>query len=109
MESDARIETKREVLAEMNDFEPHQMFKNLLKYDEQASQQTILTLKAVQKFLDVNNIKSASEHLLIQADWHNFFKSQLKTSMPDQMTFQEFVTIVVPQRSQALQNRVMSR
>ena len=34
VESDARIETKREVLAEMNDFEPRKMFNNLLKYDE---------------------------------------------------------------------------
>lgn len=34
VESDARIEEKREVLSEMNDFEPRQMYNSLLKYDE---------------------------------------------------------------------------
>ena len=100
-----KVEIKRELLAEIKDFDPYQMFKSILKYNN--SSDDIMNLKCIQKFLEINHVKSASEYLLLESDWNKFLSIQLKALNQSHLSYSEFLDIILPKQNRSLREKVL--
>ena len=57
IEADKKVDTRREVLAEIMDFEPFSAYQTIIQYDRTAFNEQAINIQALKKFLEVNNTK----------------------------------------------------
>ena len=110
VESEKKVETRREVLAEMQDFEPFSIYQAMLTYDSASRAEQVVNIGCLRKFLEANNAKSSYE-LLAKQDgyWHQLLRYQFKTMNPAQISYTEFLRIILPIRKKRLRERVLKK
>jgi hypothetical protein len=54
IENEKKIEIRKEVIAEMNSFEPFFTYQNILKYENQSRGSGIISLNCFKKFMILN-------------------------------------------------------
>lgn len=50
----------------------------------------------MQKFLEINQVRSASEYLLLETDWNKFLTVQLKALNNSHLSYSEFLDLILP-------------
>ena len=110
IEGEKKVETRREVLAEILDFEPFSIYQAMLNYDPASRAEQVMRISCLKKFLEVNNAKSSYE-LLAKQDgyWQQLLRYQFKTVHPTQISYTEFLRIVLPIRKRRLRDRVLKK
>lgn len=83
IDQEKKVETRREVLCEMTDFEPYSKYLSILKYDK-ANASGIVNAQCFKRFLEYNNLSQGSrDYLLLEQDRELLFEMQFKTKNPN--------------------------
>lgn len=99
IDSHKKVEVRKEVLAEISDFEPMFAYNNMLKYDRTSS---IMTSLCIKRFLQSNNVK-------FEQDLKNFMLYQLNASNPNELPYTEFLRVILPNRRRKLREKVLKK
>ena len=94
-----KVEVRKEVLAEISDFEPMFAYNNMLKYDRTSS---IMTTLCIKSFLQSNNVK-------FEQDLKNFMLYQLNASNPNELPYTEFLRVTLPNRRRKHREKVLKK
>lgn len=71
IEQDKKVETRREVLCEIPDFEPFSKYQSIFKYEQnkQMRENGIMSSICLKKFLETNNLSvPAKDYLVLDSD-----------------------------------------
>ena len=92
----------------MSDFEPFSFFQIILKHINVARGEQAIKIDCLQRFLDSNNIRS--HQLLISNDhWQQLLRLQFQTLNSDQISYTEFLRIILPVKKKKLREKVLKK
>ena len=99
VECHKKVEVRREVLAEISDFEPLVSYNGMLRYDQGCKTMTQI---CIQRFLSNNKIK-------VETDFKGFMTHSLNATNPMELPYNEFLRVVLPTRRKKLREKVLRK
>ena len=86
IDQEKKVETRREVLCEMPDFEPFSKYQSMFKYEpnKTLTLNGIMSSICLKKFLESNNLSAAAkDFLILESDRQSLFRHQFRAKNVD--------------------------
>ena len=96
---------RREVLAEINEFEPFALYNTITKGAKARSDE--MTSESLRSFLRDNHVQSINS--ILPQEFGELLSNQTRTLNPNQITYSEFLRIILPIRRKNLREKVLKR
>lgn len=105
-----KVEHRRQVLAEIKDFEPFSKYHHIVKHDPVARRQCVLTSLCLKKFLEANHLSGpAAEQLALESDRQRLLLQQFQAASANEITYSEFLRALLPHSKKQLREKVLRK
>ena len=110
LSQEKKVEHRRQVLAEIKDFEPFSKYHHIIKHDPVARRQCILTSVCLKKFLEANHLSApAAEQLSLESDRQRLLLQQFQAASANEITYSEFLRAILPNNKKQLREKILRK